>query len=155
MSEIGENLKNIVMKGIEVIGNKANILASSAKQKVGEFNLTNEQKDLFCEIGSKVFELSRQGVEFPGELQADLQKAAEISEELERIHAEKETDQAAEISLPFCPFFRLFHRIRGWSPLRGARFVMKFMIRFRFHRTSLQLCSLYKKVFHYIIPHFS
>lgn len=94
MSEIGENLKNIVMKGIEVIGNKANILASSAKQKVGEFNLTNEQKDLFCEIGSKVFDLSRQGVEFPGELQADLQKAAEISEELERIHAEKETDQA-------------------------------------------------------------
>ena len=46
MSEIGENLKNLVLKGIEVIGTKANDIASSAKQKVGEFNLANEQKDL-------------------------------------------------------------------------------------------------------------
>ena len=90
MAEIGENLKNIVMKGIEVIGNKANNLATNAKQKVGEYNLANEQKDLFSAIGSKVFELAKQGVAFPEELQEDLKKAAEISEELERIRAEKE-----------------------------------------------------------------
>ena len=54
MSEIGENLKNLVLKGIEVIGTKANDIASSAKQKVGEFNLANEQKDLLSKIGSKV-----------------------------------------------------------------------------------------------------
>ena len=59
MSEIGENLKNIVMKGIEVIGNKAGSFASNAKQKVDEFNLMNAQKDLFCAIGSKVFEMSK------------------------------------------------------------------------------------------------
>ena len=57
MSEIGENLKTIVMKGIEVIGNKASNIASNAKQKVGEFNLANEQKELFCVIGSKALEL--------------------------------------------------------------------------------------------------
>ena len=90
MAEIGENLKNIVMKGIEVIGNKANNLATNAKQKVGEYNLANEQKDLFSAIGSKVFELAKQGTAFPEELQEDLKKAAEISEELERIRAEKE-----------------------------------------------------------------
>ena len=90
MSEFGESLKNIVMKGIEVIGNKANDLASNAKQKVDEYNLANEQKDLFSSIGSKVFELYSQGAEFPEELKNELKKAAEIGEELERIRAEKE-----------------------------------------------------------------
>ncbi len=90
MSEFGESLKNLVMKGIEVIGNKANDLASNAKQKVDEFNLANEQKDLFSSIGSKVFELYRQGAELPEELKEELAKAAEIGEELDRIRAEKE-----------------------------------------------------------------
>ena len=92
MSEIGENLKNLVLKGMEVIGTKANDIASSAKQKVGEFNLANEQKDLFSTIGSKVFELFKQGSVLPDELAEELKKAAEIEEKLERIRAEKETD---------------------------------------------------------------
>ncbi len=90
MSEFGESLKNLVMKGIEVIGNKANDLASSTKLKVGEFNLENEQKDLFSAIGSKVFELYSQGVGFPKELEDELKKAEEISKELRQIRAEKE-----------------------------------------------------------------
>ena len=92
MSEIGENLKNLVLKGIEVIGTKANDIASSAKQKVGEFNLANEQKDLFSNIGSKVYELFKQGADLPAELTEELKKAAEIEEKLEGIRAEKETD---------------------------------------------------------------
>ena len=72
MSEFGGSLKNIVMKSIEAIGNKASDLAAGAKQKVGEYNLANEKKDVFSEIGSKVFELSKQGVAFPEELQEDL-----------------------------------------------------------------------------------
>ena len=91
----GENLKNIVMKGIEVIGNKASNIASNAKQKVGEFNLANEQKELFCVIGSKALELSKKGSEFPEELKEDLKKAAEIGDELDRIRAEKETAEKA------------------------------------------------------------
>lgn len=97
MSEIGENLKNIVMKGIEVIGNKANDLASSAKQKVGEFNLSNEQKELFSSIGSKAFDLFQNGVELPDELTEDLQRAKAIRNELDQIRSEKEiADRIAE-----------------------------------------------------------
>ena len=96
MSEIGDNLKNLVMKGIEVIGNKAESIASNAKQKVGEFNLVNEQKDVFSVIGSKVYEMFRQGIVFPDELQDDLMKASEISEELEKIRAEKEAEKNDE-----------------------------------------------------------
>lgn len=96
MSEFGGSLKNIVMKSIEAIGNKASDLAAGAKQKVGEYNLANEQKDVFSEIGSKVFELSKQGVAFPEELQEDLKKAAEIGAELDRIRAEKEAAEKAK-----------------------------------------------------------
>lgn len=96
MSEFGESLKNLVMKGIEVIGNKANDLASSTKLKVGEFNLENEQKDLFSAIGSKVFELYRQGVGFPEELEDELKKAEEISKELRQIRAEKENTEKTD-----------------------------------------------------------
>lgn len=96
MSEIGENLKNIVMKGIEVIGNKAGSFASNAKQKVDEFNLMNAQKDLFCAIGSKVFEMSKNGTAFPDELQEELLEASAIASELEKIRAEKETEEKAD-----------------------------------------------------------
>ena len=95
MSEIGENLKNLVLKGIEVIGTKANDIASGAKQKVGEFNLANEQKELFSAIGSIVFEMFRQGADLPGELAEELKKAAEIEEKIIRIRAEKEAGEKA------------------------------------------------------------
>ena len=95
MSEIGENLKNLVLKGIGVIGTKANDIASGAKQKVGEFNLANEQKELFSAIGRKVFEMFRQGADLPGELAEELKKAAEIEEEIIRIRAEKEAGENA------------------------------------------------------------
>ena len=96
MSEFGGSLKSIVKKSIEALGNKASDLAAGAKQKVGEYNLANEQKDIFSDIGSKVFELSKQGVAFPEELQEDLKKAAEIGAELDRIRAEKEAAEKAK-----------------------------------------------------------
>ncbi len=92
MPEIGENLKNFVLKGIEAIGNKANDIASTAKQKVDEYNLANEQKELFSAIGSKVFELFKQGAVLPDEVSDEMKKAMEIEQELNRIRAEKETD---------------------------------------------------------------
>lgn len=96
MSEFGGSLKSIVKKSIEALGNKASDLAAGAKQKVGEYNLANEQKDIFSDIGSKVFELSKQGVAFPEELQEDLKKAAEIGAELDRIRGEKEAAEKAK-----------------------------------------------------------
>ena len=96
MSEFGGSLQSIVKKSIEALGNKASDLAAGAKQKVGEYNLANEQKDVFSDIGSKVFELSKQGVAFPEELQEDLKKAAEIGAELDRIRAEKEAAEKAK-----------------------------------------------------------
>jgi len=90
MSEIGENLKSFLKKGIEVIGSKASDLASNAKQKVGEYNLANEKKDLFCAIGSKIYEKFLNGETVPEGLEEELSRITEIEKELEAIRAEKE-----------------------------------------------------------------
>lgn len=90
MSEIGENLKSFLKKGIEVIGNKASDLASNAKQKVGEYNLANEKKDLFSAIGSKIYDNYLNGDTVPEGLEEELTRISEIDQELEAIRAEKE-----------------------------------------------------------------
>ena len=90
MSEIGENLKSFLKKGIEVIGNKASDLASNAKQKVGEYNLANEKKDLFSAIGSKIYDNYLNGDTVPDGLEEELTRITEIDQELEAIRAEKE-----------------------------------------------------------------
>ena len=85
MSEIGQNLKSIVMKGIDLIGSKAGDLASNARQKVDTFNLENQKKDLLAEVGSKAYEMAQAGTVFPVELKTILQKVSEIDKELELI----------------------------------------------------------------------
>ena len=90
MSEIGENLKSFLKKGIELIGNKASDLASNAKQKVGEYNLANEKKDLFSAIGSKIYDNYLNGDTVPEGLEEELTRITEIDQELEAIRAEKE-----------------------------------------------------------------
>ena len=96
MSEIGENLKNILKKGFEAIGSKASDLASSAKQKVGEYNLTNQKNDLFSSIGRKVYELSLSGAAVPEGLEEELKQIAEIDKELGKIQEEKKSEEACE-----------------------------------------------------------
>ncbi len=88
MSEIGQSIKSIVKKGIEMIGNSAESLASTTRQKVEAYNLSNEQKEVFALIGSKVFEMSKQGIVFPNELDDDLKKASEINDALHSLRNE-------------------------------------------------------------------
>ena len=47
MSEFGQNLKSIVKKGLETISTTAENIAASTKQKVEEYNLNNQMKDIF------------------------------------------------------------------------------------------------------------
>ena len=96
MSEFGQNLKNAVMKGIEAIGNTASSLASNTKQKVEEFNLSNQLKDLYAEIGEKVYTLSKQGTVFPGDLSDSIRRAAETEAELNRVREQKEENPEDE-----------------------------------------------------------
>lgn len=97
MSEFGENLKNMVKKGIETIGIKAGDLAAGAKQKVNAFNLAGEKNDLLSSIGKKVYEQFLESGNVPEGLEEELKKIAEIDKELEEIRAAKnEENEEAE-----------------------------------------------------------
>jgi len=87
MSETVQNLKNIVMKGIEVISNKANDFASGARQRVDVYNLENKREELLTSIGSHVFSLSEKGTLFPDEIEEVLKEIRTIDAELSSIQA--------------------------------------------------------------------
>ena len=89
MSELGQNLKNIVMKGIEAFSNTAESIATNTKQKVDEFNLQNRMKDIFAVIGEEVYKLFKNGTSFPDEILPALRDAAEAEKELSALREQK------------------------------------------------------------------
>ena len=82
MSETVQNIKNIVLKGIEAIGSKASDLASSTRQKMDIMNLESQKKELISTIGEKVMDLSQQGTLFPNEIEDLLNEITGIDEKI-------------------------------------------------------------------------
>lgn len=97
MSEFGQNLKNIVLKGIDLIGAKANDIATTARQKVDVFNLENEKKDLLEKIGNQVYELYGQGTDFPAPILETLQQVHDIDLQLSETR-KVENEEKKEVS---------------------------------------------------------
>lgn len=91
MSEIGQNLKNMVKKGIEAIGNTAGTIASTTKQKVEAYNLSNERNDLYAEIGRKFCSLAQQHSELSDVFEKELKRISEINDALSRLQKDEET----------------------------------------------------------------
>lgn len=97
MSEIGQNLKEIVKKGINAIGNTANSFAASAKQKVDAYNLENRKNEVFADIGKKICLMHKEGKKIPEEVMKYLGEIEDINRELDRIKKEKEAASSEEI----------------------------------------------------------
>lgn len=100
MSETVQNLKNIVLKGIEVIGNKANDLASSTRQKMDLMNLESKKKDLIISLGKKVMELSQQGTLFPDEIEDLLNDITETETEINNLLSDETKNKNKEANAP-------------------------------------------------------
>lgn len=90
MSEFGQNLKSIVKKGLETISTTAENIAASTKQKVEEYNLNNQMKDIFASIGEKAYALYQAGTLFPDDMMEDLKNAAAVEQDLETLRMKKD-----------------------------------------------------------------
>ncbi|MBR2823292.1 MAG: hypothetical protein IKE24_06390 [Clostridia bacterium] len=88
MAEIGSNLKNIWMRGMEAIGNTASNIASNTRFKVQEMNLVNRRTEILKDFGAKAYALWQKGEHFPGELEAQLRELGKLDEELNDLRAE-------------------------------------------------------------------
>ena len=93
MPELGQNLKEFVMKGIDAIGNTASSLASSTRNKMNGMALKGKRSEILERFGEKAYEAWKNGAELPDELLSDLREVMELDAEMERM---KEDDPDPE-----------------------------------------------------------
>ena len=94
MADLGQNIRNIVMKGMEAIGNTASSLANSTRSKVDELNLQGQRRELLEKVAETALQMWKDGADFPEEISGDLKEAAIIDEQLKAFRAEKPETEA-------------------------------------------------------------
>lgn len=91
MAEIGKNLKNLWLRGMQAIGTTASNIASNTKYKVDEMNLINRRREILNDFGAKAYSLWQKGESFPDELDRELCELKELDEKLNDLRAERLT----------------------------------------------------------------
>lgn len=84
MSEFKQNLKDLINKGIDSIGNTASTLAANTRQKMNEISIRARINEILVAFGEKAYEAWKNGAEMPEELAADLREVQELETELNR-----------------------------------------------------------------------
>lgn len=92
MPEIGQNLKGLVLKGIDAIGNTAFSLASTTRQKVSGMAMKGKRSDLLEALGEKIYAAWVDGAQFSDEITEILHEIMRLDEELKNL----EKDEKAE-----------------------------------------------------------
>ncbi|NLB91745.1 MAG: hypothetical protein GX786_11080 [Clostridiales bacterium] len=94
MADIFDTLKKTWIKTIEVVGDTANTLADSAKNKVNEMNLSTSRKELVAHCGNLAYELWLQGEAFPEALISEFETLKDFDDQLESLRLRKEENAA-------------------------------------------------------------
>lgn len=89
----GQNLKNLVLKGIDAIGNTASNIASSTKQKVNELSLKNQRSEMMEAFAEKVYQSWKDGLNLPEDLAQDLDSVMKLDNELDQI---RDSDKSSD-----------------------------------------------------------
>ena len=89
MSDLGQDLKNYVKKGIEAIGNTASDIAENTKQLVSKLSIENRRDEILNESGKKAYALWLTGVGFPEDLSRMFAEVNELDEQLKRFESVK------------------------------------------------------------------
>ena len=89
MIDIGKNIKDIWMKGMEAVGRRASDIASNTKYKVDEMNIVSRRAEIMKDFGMRAYALWQKGEKFPEELAAQLKELSELDEKLNDMRAER------------------------------------------------------------------
>ncbi len=81
MSDFGLNLRELVSKGMEAIGNTASNIATSTRQKVNELNIGARKKELFEMLGEQVYIAWLNGEEFPDSMTEILRELLQLDQQ--------------------------------------------------------------------------
>ena len=80
MSDFGLNIRELVSKGMEAIGNTASSIASSTRQKVIELNVSARKKELYETLGEQVYIAWLNGEEFPDSMTEALRELLQLDQ---------------------------------------------------------------------------
>lgn len=78
MSEFGQNIMDMLTKGMEAIGNTASNIAESTRQKVNEINTGVRKKELYETLGEQTYIAWLNGTEFPDSLTETLRELLQL-----------------------------------------------------------------------------
>lgn len=85
MADLNQKLREVWKKGMETIGSTANGIASSARYKVDEMNLTNRRREIMKNLATVCYELYKRGETFPEEAEAMLCEISQVDQEMEAL----------------------------------------------------------------------
>lgn len=89
MSAWNQNVKSLLLKGLERVSQTASSLAENAHQKLDELNLETRRSELLHEIPVQALELWQNGVELPQELSTLLSELNELDQQLTVMRAQR------------------------------------------------------------------
>lgn len=89
MSAWNQNVKTLLLKGLERVSHTASSLADNAHQKLDELNLETRRSELLHEIPVQALELWQNGVELPEELSTLLSELNELDQQLTVMRAQR------------------------------------------------------------------
>lgn len=89
MSAWNQNVKSLLLKGLERVSQTASSLADNAHQKLDELNLETRRSELLHEIPVQALELWQNGVELPQELSTLLSELNELDQQLTVMRAQR------------------------------------------------------------------
>jgi hypothetical protein len=105
MSDIGQNIRELVTKGMEAIGNTASNIAAGTRQKVNEINTGARKKELYESLGKQTYIAWLNGTEFPDPMTDILRELLQLdglnsSGKKETVPEPEEPEKADEAEAP-------------------------------------------------------
>lgn len=99
MSEFGQNIRDMVSKGMEAIGSTASSIAAGTKQKMTILAINSRKRELFGILGEKIYFAWKQGKPIDSVAVAELKELDELELQIHSIESAKsKNDIAAEKS---------------------------------------------------------
>ena len=100
MANLGNEIRSILLKGLESISDAAASIGNAAKKKLSEMQLENRRDELRRQIPSAALQLWKEGSELPEQLSELLREFSDLDEQLSAMRAKPEAPATEEESDP-------------------------------------------------------
>ena len=94
MADLGQNIRKIVTRGVEAIGNTASSLAANTRQKINTISMQGRKQELLEQLGLKTYESWLKGNSFPDEMKDILLEIKDINEQLQNSKLNVSADES-------------------------------------------------------------